>query len=115
MGDGSTRRGDGPGAMRRCVAVLGAVAVSMLLVAPAYAADPTLHLSKSQAASGDKVPFTISNTGAGASYTLKIGDQEVKTGTDDGTGIKDDFTMPDLGSNARTVSVEADVIQGSTE
>ena len=47
---------------------------------------------------------------------LAAGNNAVPHGLKDqnGSGVSDDFTMPDVGGSARTVSVDAEITEGST-
>jgi hypothetical protein len=96
---------------------LVALGAAVLIAASlAYAAtDPSLSLSRNQAASGEEVGFKISNTEAWSTYTLKVENEVVARGSDPaGNGIDDKFKMPDLGSAEKAITVEATVEQPSS-
>lgn len=98
-------------------AALAAALLALAFTSTAFAADPTLHISTTEASPGDKVDFLISGTEAGDTYVIKINnrDDPVKEGSDvNGGGIRDDFKMPDLGDTTRRVSIDAEVTHGST-
>jgi hypothetical protein len=82
----------------------------------AYAADPpSLSVSKTEAASGEDVPFKITGTEAFSTYELKVEDQVVARGSDPaGNGVDDKFKMPDLGSSEEDVTITATVQQPSS-
>jgi hypothetical protein len=72
-------------------------------VAPAHA-DPSFVLTDTQARAGDPVHFSI--TGAQKlTYELEVGDIEVL----EGSAVSGQFTMPNLGETARSVTVEAEL------
>jgi hypothetical protein len=94
--------------------VLLATLAAFLLGAPAaYAVRFTV--SKTEAASGEEVPFKITETEAFSTYTLKVESEVVARGSDPaGNGVDDKFKMPDLGSSEKDVTVEATVQQPSS-
>ncbi len=79
-----------------------AAAVVCALIVPAAA---------SAAAPGDKVAFQIPDSDRGDAYTISVDQTKAADGVDDtdDPGISGEFTMPDLGSRARTVTVTIDV------
>ncbi len=106
---GETREG-------QAISRAGAAALFITLtflssVAVAHAA-PSLDLANPSARAGDPVNFTISDVYDTVTYDLYVDGNWV---TDDTVDASDDgvvsgiFTMPDLGSEARTVSVEVAV------
>jgi VTC domain-containing protein len=94
--------------------VLMAALVGALFLGTATAhADPGFVLTESQARSGDKVHFSISGLEDEASYVLEIGDEQVAEDSEVSSGqAAGEFTMPDLGSAGRSVTVEAQIKQG---
>lgn len=71
--------------------------------------EPRLDPSPDTAGPNDPVGFTITGTDPGAAYTVTIEGQTVASGTDgtQAAGTTGSFTMPDLGSESRTVYLEA--------
>ena len=60
---------------------------------------------ETQARAGDPVHFSITGAQKLVSYELEVGDKEVL----EGSAVSGQFTMPDLGQAARTVTVEAEL------
>jgi hypothetical protein len=87
------------------------VGASVAFASHAGGPDPALTLATTQAASGEEVGFTISNTEAYSTYTIIVDSNNVVArGTDpEGDGETDKFKMPDLGSSEKSVTVEAQV------
>jgi hypothetical protein len=74
-------------------------------------ADPSYVLTgpETQARAGDLVHFTISGTHKHLTYALEIGDTKVAEGSAGGNLVSGQFTLPDLGEAARTVTLEAEL------
>jgi hypothetical protein len=74
-------------------------------------ADPSFGLAASQAHAGDVVHFTITGAEDDVRYEIEVNDRDVLEGTADGDSgpIGGQFTMPDLGAAAKSVTVEADI------
>jgi hypothetical protein len=83
----------------------------VLLLGPATAqATHGFSLSTTQAAPGDEVEFSISNTQPGESYIVTVDNEEVASGVDDaGNGVVKTFTMPNLGDSSKSVAAELTV------
>ncbi len=99
------------GTLRALVAgSLGSLVIAFGAVV-AYA-DPTFLLIDSQAQSGDRVNFSISDLDDGATYVIELDDDVVARGNapegDDASGA---FTMPDLGDASRTVTIEVEITE----
>lgn len=95
--------------------VIALVVGGAAMAGTAYA-EVTIHLSK-QMGKGEKVPFTISGMEKAATYVITVtaGDtvETLATGTDpDGGKVKGTFKVPDLGTSAYKVRIEAQVTQG---
>ena len=75
-----------------------AAAVACCLLVPAAA---------SAAAPGDRVTYEIPDSARGDTYTVSVDDHKVADGVDDTDeeGVSGEFTMPDLGSEPREVTV----------
>jgi hypothetical protein len=74
-------------------------------------ADPSYVLTgpETQARAGDLVHFTISGTHKHLGYKLEIGDTKVVEGSAGGNLVSGQFTLPNLGQAARTVTLEAEL------
>jgi hypothetical protein len=71
-------------------------------------ADPSFVVAESQARAGDVVHFTISGADGKLTYDIEVDDRDVLKGSGKGV-IAGQFTMPDLGSKAKSVTVEAEM------
>src|SRR5262245_6611309 len=72
---------------------------SLMVVGPAL---------KAQAGSGDQVTYTLTNLTDGAEYSINVeGHEVVPTTIAHGTYAKATFSMPDLGTSDRPVTVQA--------
>jgi hypothetical protein len=71
-------------------------------------ADPSFVVAESQARAGDVVHFTISGADGKLTYDIEVDDRDVLKGSGKGV-IGGQFTMPDLGSKAKSVTVEAEM------
>jgi hypothetical protein len=60
---------------------------------------------ETQARAGDPVHFSVTGAQKLVSYELEVGDTEVL----EGSAVSGQFTMPDLGGTARSVTVEAEL------
>jgi hypothetical protein len=75
-------------------------------------ADPRFSVDTPEAHAGDAVQFTISNVDDEVTYVVEVEDRVVASGTTpDDEGVSGGFTMPDLGSKARSVTVEAQMTE----
>ncbi len=74
-------------------------------------ADPSFVLAESQARAGDAVHFSITGGEDQVTYELQVADRDVLNGGADGDNgaISGQFTMPDLGGTAKSVTVEAEI------
>ena len=101
---------------RFAVAVLGGA--FLLCAAPhAYACQfPDISIPSSggspsggppSAGPGDQVVFTISNVDQGARWDVSLPDHPIDGGVGDGSAVRGEFTIPDLGSRSRTVKLHA--------
>jgi hypothetical protein len=93
-------------------AALIAASVSLPLVvgveaAQAACSNPSLGVSEAKAKQGDRVAFEISDTTPGAEYLLKVGDEELKSGTASGSSVSGSFKMPNLGEATHPAQVQA--------
>ena len=84
----------------------GALLLALTVGATGASADPTLALSRSAAAAGDVVEFSIAGAEDEVSYAVEVAEREVA----EGEGVSGAFTMPDLGAAARTVTVRVEVV-----
>ena len=95
----------------RSIVLRAAAALTLgLAIGAATAAactEPNLVLGRSQAGAGDNVPYSVSGTDQGASYTLDVNGTGVGSGIDNTAdpGTSGSFTMPDLGDSPQTVYV----------
>jgi hypothetical protein len=71
-------------------------------------ARPNLELTEPGARAGDPVHFSISGADGAVAYELEIDDTDVLEGTGSGV-VTGTFTVPDLGEDVRTVTVEAEI------
>ena len=84
--------------------------VLILVMSAAVAhADPRFELAASQARAGDAVSFTITGADGQVRYEIEVNDRDVVEGAGSGAAVSGAFTMPDLGSSAKSVTVEADL------
>ena len=74
-------------------------------------ADPSFVLAESQARAGDAVHFSITGGEDRVTYELEVADRDVLKGEADGDSgaVSGQFTMPDLGAAAKSVTVEAEI------
>lgn len=95
---------------RAGVAALVAASIFGFATASASACEDPAPQSAT-AAAGDSVAFELPGTSEGARYTLTIDGGQVHSGEDRDSqpGVSDAFTMPDLGSHAREVTVAIEV------
>ena len=98
-------------AIRRRGAGVFFSALIFLMSAAVAHADPTFVLAESQARAGDSVHFTITGADDHVTYEVEVADRDVLEGEADGDGgvVAGQFTMPDLGSAAKSVQVEAEI------
>jgi hypothetical protein len=95
------------GGIRAWMAALAAT----FLLAPALAwGDPPASYSP-----GDRVGFEVPDSERGDGYTVSVDDQKVADGVDDTDepGVTGEFTMPDLGSERRKVTVLIQVVRAA--
>jgi VTC domain-containing protein len=75
-------------------------------------ADPAFVLTQSGAGPGDRVGFTISGPDGRATYSLEVAGEDVAEGSVPAdSAVSGSFTMPDLGSTSKAVTVEAQITQ----
>jgi hypothetical protein len=99
----------------RSIAAAVALAVMVLVCLPSGALA-ALFLAKHEGTRGDKIEYSLSAGQPGDAYTIKIGDKELASGVDDtGDGIRDNFTIPDLGDSELTVTIEATVTRAGED
>ena len=74
-------------------------------------AEPSFVLVESQARAGDAVHFSITGAEDRVKYDLEVAGRDVLAGEADGDAgaISGQFTMPDLGGTAKSVTVEAEI------
>jgi hypothetical protein len=74
-------------------------------------ANPSFNLAESQARAGDVVHFTITGGDDEVTYDFELADHDVVKGAGDGDAgpVSGQFTMPDLGSSAKSVQVKAEI------
>jgi hypothetical protein len=93
-------------------ATFGALALMLFAGAPVAAADLSFQLSRTEARAGESVQFSISGTDDEARYAIEVAEKEVA----EGSGASGEFTMPNLGATARSVTVKLELSQsGETE
>jgi hypothetical protein len=102
---GTTR--EGPAISRARAAVLLTTLTFLLSSATAHA-KPTFGLTETSARAGDLVHFTIAGVDGSMSYALEVDGTQVLDGTSDG-GVSGTFTVPDLGDESWTVTVDAKI------
>ena len=88
------------------------VVISMLIFligVPAAHADPGFVLAESQVRAGDTVHFSITGADGRVKYELEVADHRVLEGSGKGKLVSGQFTMPELGSDAKGVTVEAEM------
>jgi hypothetical protein len=103
---GKTR--EGPAISRVWSAVFVAVLISLLSAAAAHA-RPTFELVETSARAGDVVHFYISGVEDSVAYELEVADTHLQDDVDDageGEVVSGMFTVPDLGDEPWTVTVE---------
>lgn len=85
--------------------LIGLLALFPLAGSASACATASLRLDPS-AGPGDTVSFSISGIEPGATYTLNLGGHEVASGTNNTpyNGVSGTFTMPNLGTQAVTVT-----------
>ncbi len=77
-------------------------------------AHPSFELAEAGARAGDVVHFSISDAKGRVSYELEVGDHDVAEGSAPaGNAFAGSFVMPDLGEDARKVTVEAELRESS--
>lgn len=94
------------------IAVATCAVVSMLAGAPEAARAcnlPKITASPATAGPGEPVTWKIGDIEAGATYTVTVAGRGVASGEADGPPPTGSFSMPDLGSTPRSVSVEMEV------
>jgi hypothetical protein len=87
--------------------------LALALGAPAaFACNvPDIAVKAEEAGPGDLVAFAISDTDAGASYTIYVDTEQVLSGDDlDGGGVTGSFKMPDLGDVSFLTAVEVKIV-----
>jgi hypothetical protein len=81
----------------------------LLLSAGIAHARPQLDVTEPDARAGDPVHFSVTGAEGYVEYDLEVGDREVLEGAAIGNPILGQFTMPDLGGDARIVKLEAHI------
>ena len=81
----------------------------LLVGAGAAHARPQFDVSESDARAGDPVHFSVTGAEGYVEYDVEVGDREVLEGAAIGNPILGQFTMPDLGRDARIVKLEAHI------
>jgi hypothetical protein len=72
-------------------------------------ADPGFVLAESQVRAGDAVHFSITGGEDDVTYEIEVGGVDVLAGSGHDGAASGAFTMPDFGSSAKSVNVEADI------
>jgi hypothetical protein len=85
--------------------------VFLLLGAGVAHARPQLDVTELEARAGEPVHFSVSGAEGLVEYELEVVDREVLEGEAVGNPILGQFTMPDLGDEARSVKLEAHIEQ----
>jgi hypothetical protein len=99
----------------RSIAGALVLAVIVLVCLPS-AALADLFLAKHSGTRGDQIEYSLSAGQPGDAYTIKIDDKELASGVDDtGDGIRDKFTIPDLGDSDLTVTIEATITRAGED
>jgi hypothetical protein len=97
---------EGPAISRALSAALAATLITLLAAGSAQA-RPSFGLDQSSARAGDVVHFTIAGVdGWGVAYHLELGGRDLISGRSK-SSVAGSFTMPDLGDDARAVSLDA--------
>jgi hypothetical protein len=94
---------------RAGIAVTTAVFLVMLLGPAGAQAHHGFSVSTPQAAPGDQIEFSISDTQPGESYVVTVENEEVSSGVADAGSVTDRFNMPDLGNSSRSVAIEVQI------
>jgi hypothetical protein len=91
--------------------VFASALIFMMSASVAQATGPSFAVAESQAHAGDVVHFTITGGEDDVRYEIEVADRDVVEGKADGDDgpIAGQFTMPDLGAAAKSVTVEADI------
>jgi hypothetical protein len=100
---GKTR--EGPAISRVWSAVFVAVLISLLSAAAAHA-RPTFELVETSARAGDVVHFYISGIEDSVAYEVEVADTYLLDDAGEGDVVSGMFTVPDLGDEPSTVTVE---------
>jgi hypothetical protein len=82
--------------------------LTFLLSSATAHAKPGFDLAESSARAGDLVHFSISGVDSSVTYDLEVDGTTVFESTGDGV-LSATFTVPDLGDDPTTVTVEADI------
>jgi hypothetical protein len=96
---------EGPAISRVWSAVFVAVLISLLSAAAAHA-RPTVELVETSARAGDVVHFYISGVEDSVAYEVEVADTYLLDDAGEGDVVSGMFTVPDLGDEPWTVTVE---------
>ena len=78
-------------------------------------ADPGFVIAESQVRAGDTVHFSITGGEGRVTYEIEVGDRDVTKGSGEHGAASGQFTIPDFGSTAKTLKVEADIRDSDDE